>query len=197
MSHQLQCTCGAVKGEVAAGASVTRCVCYCKNCQEFAHFLGRGDEILDHQGGTDIVQTVPANVRFSQGVEHLACMRLSPKGILRWYTSCCKTPIGNTLATARFPFIGLIHTALETSGESLDRDFGPVTLRVNSESAIGSPRPRDSGMLLGIPRLFARILMARLNGMYRRNPLFDTAADKPIVEPKVLSPEEREPLLNK
>ena len=39
---------------------------------------------------------------FTQGKDRLACMSLSDKGMLRWYTTCCNTPIGNTMRNSRF-----------------------------------------------------------------------------------------------
>src|SRR5271165_2181914 len=109
MNHLLKCRCGTLKGSVGQSARVNRCICYCRDCQAFAHFLGRADETLDAQGGTDIVQTLPATIAFTQGVDALACMRLTENGLLRWYSACCSTPIGNTLANYKISFIGLVH----------------------------------------------------------------------------------------
>jgi hypothetical protein len=97
MIHLLQCRCGTLKGHVSRSHVANRCVCYCRDCQAFAHFLGRADEILDASGGTDVIQTRAANVVFTEGKEALACMRLTPNGLLRWYSTCCNTPIGNTV----------------------------------------------------------------------------------------------------
>ena len=96
MNHPLQCKCGKVKGYVTHAERVDRVVCYCKDCQAFAHFLGENG-ILDERGGTDIIQALPRDVNFTKGVDALACIRLTPKGLLRWYTSCCNTPVGNIL----------------------------------------------------------------------------------------------------
>jgi hypothetical protein len=43
-------------------------VCYCADCQAFARFLKRENEILDERGGTSIIQTIPANVTFAEGI---------------------------------------------------------------------------------------------------------------------------------
>ena len=106
----IQCTCGSFKGTLTLSQHINRCECYCKDCQTFAHFLKRDADVrdvLNPQGGTDIVQTLPKYVRFTQGVEHLACMRLTDKGMLRWYTTYCNTPIGNTMASFKLPFVGV------------------------------------------------------------------------------------------
>lgn len=50
----LRCTCGQVRG-VAINVSPStgfRFVCYCKDCQAFAHFLERKG-VLNQAGGTD------------------------------------------------------------------------------------------------------------------------------------------------
>src|SRR4051812_39818162 len=59
----LGCRCGRVRGTVtrAAPASVNRVICYCDDCQAFAHWLARAD-LLDAHGGTDIVQLAPASM---------------------------------------------------------------------------------------------------------------------------------------
>jgi len=188
--HAIKCTCGQVRGRLARQAKITRCLCYCKSCQAFARFLKRDHEILDSAGGTDIVQTLPAWVHIDQGMEHLACMRLSEKGIFRWYTSCCNTPIGNTAGTARLSFVGLIHNCLESEGENLDESFGPVTVVVNTESAIGSPRPGEKGKLAGLFSVLLRAFTARLNGKYRQTPFFDAGTNTPVVTPRILSRQE-------
>src|SRR3954452_9059719 len=94
---QVRCRCGEVVGVVANAApqKVNRIVCYCDDCQAFAHQLGRPD-LLDAKGGSDIVQMAPAAVSFTQGRQHIVGLRLKPNGLYRWYANCCKTPVGNT-----------------------------------------------------------------------------------------------------
>ena len=70
--------------------------CYCRDCQAYAHALGNAGAILDDLGGTDIVASLQQHVMLSQGTDALACLSLSDKGLLRWYASCCNTPIANT-----------------------------------------------------------------------------------------------------
>ena len=95
MNHALQCRCGTLKGEVAHTEVANRGVCYCKDCQAFARFLGRTGIMYEH-GGTDIYQMAPSRVQLDR-TESLACLRLSDKGMHRWYCSECKTTLGNTL----------------------------------------------------------------------------------------------------
>jgi hypothetical protein len=194
MNHSLQCRCGTVKGYLSHTTAVNRCVCYCRDCQAFAHFLGKADEILDAQGGTDVVQTRPANLTFTHGQDALACMRLTPKGLLRWYAACCNTPIGNTVANYRMPFVGLVHSCLESTGPSLDQSFGPVRARVNTKSAKGEVPSGSGGMMSAILPFIALVARPLIDGSYKRTPFFSADTGAPIVTPKVISRGERERL---
>ncbi len=194
MNHPLQCRCGTLKGYVSHSGNVNRCVCYCRDCQAFAHFLGRPAEILDAQGGTDVIQTRPANVTFTQGRDVLACMRLAEKGLLRWYTTCCNTPVGNTLADFRVSFVGLVHNCLEGGGGSLDDSFGPIRAHVNTKSTQGKVQSSPVAMVLVILRFIALAGGARINGSYKRTPFFSVDTGAPVATPKVLSLSEREAL---
>jgi uncharacterized protein DUF6151 len=189
MQHPLQCRCGTIKGWVSDTHSANRVVCYCGDCQAFARFLGQESETLDPQGGSDIVQTLPKNVTFTQGAEALACMRLTDKGMVRWYAGCCKTPIGNTLENYKISFIGLLHNCLEAPQHSLQDSFGPARTYANPQGARGDPKPKAKGMAATIWWLVKMILKARFNGDYKRTPFFKDA--RPIANPRVLSSAER------
>ena len=186
--HRLACTCGRLTGEVDA-AVTNRGVCYCKDCQAFAHFLGRADEILEARGGTDIVQTAPQALRFTGGLESLACVRLTRGGLMRWYAACCNTPIGNTSPNYRLSFVGLVHMCLVDPAQSLDEAFGESRMRVHTASALGDPKPVGSGVLQAALRLGAMMLQARFSGAYRRTPFF-SGDGVPAVAPRVLTDEE-------
>jgi hypothetical protein len=195
----LHCTCGALHA-VARDVSPkhgNRVVCYCDDCQAFAHFLGRAGEILDVHGGTEVFQISQARFRITSGVDRLACMRLSPNGLLRWYASCCNTPIGNTLPAPGMPFIGLIHSFIEGPRGTASRDaaLGPIRGRVHRRFAKGDPStlPRDGAPLpLIVFRLMRLMLLWRLRGDHKRSPLFEPGTARPIVAPRVLAAEQRE-----
>jgi len=197
MNHALQCGCGTLKGRVAHAEAATRGVCYCKDCQAFARFLGHADEILDESGGTDVVATLASNVTITEGANALACMSLTENGLLRWYASCCNTPIGNTTRNFKLPYVGLVHNCLEKSGPSLDAAFGPVRMRVNTQSATrGRPSSTPFATLAAVLRLMASIGRARLDGSYRRTPFFDPQRGTPVVASSVISRAERDRLRN-
>jgi hypothetical protein len=97
----LRWRCGHVRGaackvELSAGF---RLVCYCQDCQAFARFLDWPD-VLDAAGGTDILQMPTGRVRLTAGTDAVRCLQLSGK-VLRWYTDCCQTPIGNLSRASR------------------------------------------------------------------------------------------------
>jgi len=187
--YRLRCQCGTIQGVLTDLARTNRAVCYCKDCQAFAHVLGQADRVLDARGGSDIIQASPKNLRFVRGLDTLACLRLTPKGLLRWYAGCCRTSIGNTLPTPKLSFIGLVHTCLDTSEVSLDEAFGPVRTWVNTKGAIGDSKPKEAGVGRAIGWFMRTTLRARLNGDYKRSPFFNPATGEPIVTPRVLTTE--------
>lgn len=190
MSHSIRCTCGKLKGTLDHSGDVNRCVCYCADCQAFARFLKRENEILDEKGGTGIIQTLPTHVTFTEGVENLSCMRLTSEGLLRWYAACCNTPIGNTPPNLSTSFVGLIQNCLNADQNLLDRTFGPVRMHVNTKHAIGKNKPKPTGLLLGSLHILSMMLKARLDGSYKRTPFFVLKSGAPISTPKVLSDQE-------
>jgi hypothetical protein len=195
MDHPLHCRCGTLQGYVTRSQAVNRCVCYCRDCQAFAHFLGRPAEILDVSGGTDVIQTRAANVAFTQGTETLACMRLTPNGLLRWYSTCCNTPIGNTLANSKVSFVGLVHSCLEGGGPTLQESFGPVQAHVNTDSTHGNVRSSSLALITVILRFIALVTWARIDGSYKNSPFFAAGSGEPVAVPQVLSRGERDQLL--
>ena len=192
---ELRCSCGTVRGIArdVSPSTINHCFCYCDDCQAFAHFLGREDEILDAHGGTEITQMSQASVRFTAGMDKVAAMRLSPKGMIRWYASCCRTPIGNTMPTPMLPFVGVIKAFIAAPAAAL----GPIRGRGFAKSAKGGPAavPKDGlPEPLMIARVLAKVLRWRLRNDHKRWPLRDAATGEPIVEPQVLGAEKREAL---
>src|SRR5688572_17648940 len=137
MNYPLRCECGVIEGYVTSPQVAARAVCYCKDCQAFARFLGTSERVLNRQGGTDIIATVPRHVHFIKGAEQLRCMRLSEKGLLRWYAACCRTPIGNTPPNPKLPYVGLVRSCLPGSSNEIDDVFGPSRISLNTASANG------------------------------------------------------------
>lgn len=173
----LSCECGKVKG-IAKDVTPTtgnHVVCCCCDCQSFAQHLNKKKETLDDFGGTDIYQTSQSQLDITQGAEYLACLRLTPKGITRWYTRCCNTPVGNTL-NGKMPFIGIIHTFIEHDDNSMAK-LGPVSAYVQTQHATKTPSyPQHHAKFpLGVTlKILSKIVMWKLKGMGQPSVFYDT-----------------------
>lgn len=194
----LRCRCGHVRGVATEVSSATgnRLVCYCDDCQAFARFLAHPG-VMDAEGGTDIFQVAPSRVTITDGAESLRCMRLSEKGLLRWYTVCCKTPVGNTLS-ARVPFVGLIHSFMDHAADGRTRDYvlGRPIGFIHGRFALGGLPPHAHRTAsLGVIARCARVMLGWwIAGRGTPSPFFDPQTHAPRVEPRVLRAEEREAL---
>jgi hypothetical protein len=194
----LRCACGILRGTALGVSPRTGCrvVCYCNDCQAFARFLARPG-ITDEWGGTDIFQMAPSNVRITGGADALRCMRLSDKGMYRWYCGECRTPVGNTVSP-RVPFVGIIHTFMDHASDGRARDdvLGKPLGYVNTKFAIGSlpSPPRGSSLLRVIARSVRLLGKWRLTGAASPSPFFDDHTHAPRTEPRILRPEERSAL---
>lgn len=189
MPLPLKCRCGAVRGEMQPARAYVRATCYCKDCRAYARFLERAD-VLDAAGGTDVVPTAPAAVRLTSGIEHVACMSLSPKGTLRWYAGCCRTPLGNTSRNAGLPYLGLVTACLDATPQQLGAAFGPAGRCVlNTGSATPPVRATPLAFAWGGMGIMAGILSARLRGE-RASPFLD-GDGRWLREPEVISREQR------
>jgi hypothetical protein len=181
-----------MKGHVIRPGMANRAICYCRDCQAFARFLERADTVLDENGGTGIVATLPSQVHFNQGLEALTCMSLSEHGMYRWYASCCNTPIGNTPRDLKTPYVGLIESCLGSGPPSIQESFGPVRMVLNTKYAKHPVKSTPMSNFVTMLGLMKSLIGARLNGNYKRNPFFDTEAGSPIRRPRVLTKTERE-----
>lgn len=183
----LSCQCGEVKGSAtgATASSGNRVVCCCADCQAFANHLGSDSKTLDEFGGTEIFQTSQSQVNILQGQDKLQSLRLKEKGLLRWYTSCCNTPVGNTIS-AKMPFVGLIHSFIDEPNR--DDVLGPVRAYVQTQYAIGEPSyPKHSAKFpLGITvRIVRKMLVWKVKGMHNPSAFFTDNGD-PVVQPVLI-----------
>lgn len=192
----LKCRCGAVRGRALQvdPARGNRLICMCDDCQVYGRWLAaRGTPILDQNGGTEVVQMTPAQLRIDEGNEHIRCLRLRPKGLMRWHTGCCHTPIGNSLENARVPFVGIPLVFLDLDADGRERVLGPVLCRIHAR--YGTPplpadsHPRAPGWLLR--RAMWQILRDAFAGRHRPSPLRRDDGS-PVVTPTILDPEERQ-----
>lgn len=189
---ELRCRCGEVRGRLveAAPRRVNRVVCYCADCQAFLHHLGRAD-LLDAWGGSDIVQVAPAALRVTQGEARIAGLRLTAKGLYRWYAACCNTPCGNTVGPA-IPFIGLMARSF---GDAADALFGPPVGRIFGKFAVGTAPDAARGIPLKLMlRTLPLVVGWRLSGRAWPHPFFDRQTRAPTHPLRVLTPAERDAL---
>lgn len=187
----LACKCGKVRGVLhdASPSRVNRVVCYCADCQAFAHFLERPD-LLDEHGGSDIVQVAPGNVVFHQGVENIAAVRLGPKGPFRWYATCCKTPLGNTVQPS-LPFVGFVHEVFQGKIDV----FGPPTGKIWAQEASSPPPNATAKVPVGlIATTVRKILGWKLVGKAWPNPFFERGRAVPRYPVRILERSERDAL---
>jgi uncharacterized protein DUF6151 len=186
----IQCKCGRLRGVLSRIARITRVSCYCRDCQAYARALGKPEAVLDSLGGTEVAATLQQYVTFTQGADMLACLSLSDRGLLRWYASCCNTPIANTARNPKLSYVGLVHSCLGTLALK-DADFGSARVVVNTKHAKGdTPATSTLRTLLGIAPIIGSVFRARVNGTWKRSPFF-RANFEPIAERRVLTPEER------
>ncbi len=197
MAHtlSLQCRCGKLTGTAREVSPETgnRVICLCDDCQAYLHHLG-AKELLDQNGGTDIFQFAPSQVTLKDGIGHLQCLRLKPKGLTRWYAACCNTPVANSLGSPKVPFIGMPVVFMK-AGPPKDEAIGPVLARVQGRFGKGALPPETHprapiSLILRSLRLVAR---AKFKGMHSPSPFFDSNG-RLVRTPRVLTPAEREKL---
>ena len=190
---ELRCRCGEVGGIVSdlSRRTVNRVICYCDDFQAFAHQLGRAD-LLNAKGGTDIVQVAPAALTFIRGQHRIVGLRLTPKGLYRWYASCCNTPVGNTLGPS-LPFVGLVAQALGTP--RLDDVVGVPTGSIFGKYAIGEAPAGSTRLNLSLLlHVIGRVLGWRIAGRIWPHPFFARDTRAPFYTVTVLSQDCRDAL---
>lgn len=204
----VRCECGSFSAEadLHQKESNIHIVCYCDDCQSYSRHLGNAEKILLANGGTEIIQLSPAHFRLVKGKEHLGALRLSPNGLLRFYATCCNTPICNAPANPSMPYLALFTRNLKklkksAKGKSsslitrsIDNLIGPVSFGVGAGNLhpIEADWPVAKGFgfrgLFGTLRNIARW---RLRGDHKRSELLDWETGEPLVTPYVLSVQER------
>ncbi|WP_316013054.1 DUF6151 family protein [Roseobacter sp. HKCCA0434] len=166
---EIACTCGAFRARVhdVVPETTNRLICYCESCQRAARELGR-DDVLEEGGGTDYAQIAADQVEVLSGGENLACRRFTPRGPLRWYVTCCDTPVCNTMPSAAFPTAAFLRRAVGVPEEPI----GPVIGQFFRREA--TARVPQVGLGRGWPAVLGRFMLivwkARRRGAHRRNP---------------------------
>ncbi len=185
----LECSCGLVKGftNSVSEKSGNRIVCYCDDCQLFANQLKSKEPILNEYGGTDIFQIPISFINITEGKENIVCIRLGPKGLYRWHTKCCDTPIGNTMSSG-VPFIGVVHNFMKHK-KSREQDIGEILGHIHtkfSSKSFPKETPQKHSIFRIILRSLSKILAWKMKGLSKPNVFFDKDG-KSISKPLVLS----------
>ncbi len=132
--------------------------------------------------------TLPGRVHFDQGQDEVRSLRLSRKGVLRWYAGCCGTPLGNTMPRAKVEFTS-IPTAVITPRD--EAHLGPLRACANTHGARGpGAAPKTYGQRRVMLGVAMRHIATRLGLAPRGGPFFDESGN-PVVAPHILSDEER------
>jgi hypothetical protein len=188
---EIQCDCGKFRAELTQFPKNTpgRLICYCNDCQAFLHYLKRPD-LLNENAGSEIIPAYPADIKIIEGKDFVKCVRLHSKGMYRFFSSCCLTPIANTDPTR--PWAGIHRRMYLSKGAArLDRELGPVKSSIMGKHAKGSlpagiPQTFDfKGMITVIPF----IIKGKILGKAKHSPFFENG--EAIVVPLVLTEEER------
>lgn len=192
----VSCRCGNVRGLIrnVTAETCNHAVCLCDDCQAYAKFLNAPDA-LDANGGTELTQVGHNQVDITEGRDQLGCVRLSPKGMFRWYARCCNTPIANTLG-AKSVFAGVVHTCVRTpvGGSSLESVIGPIRERFQGKFGKGELPPGTKQTVSGAMVWWMLRNLTRwwLTGSSAPSTFFSDG--NPCVSPRILSVEERRAL---
>ncbi|MEM9795560.1 MAG: DUF6151 family protein [Pseudomonadota bacterium] len=171
------CRCGLLRGQLKGmdPKAYTHVVCHCADCRSAYTHLGLADP-----DKVSIIQTSQDAVKITQGGEHLRVFRLSPKGALRWYATCCDTPLFYTPLKARLVHVGI----------NADRVEGDLS-RVEAEGYIHTPKgTKNKGIPRMLGKMISRMAAKNLNGDWKDSPFFEPDG-APIRPPQVLTREER------
>lgn len=191
---EIQCECGKFRAELRSFPANTpgRLVCYCDDCQMYLRHLGRAD-LLDVNGGTEVVPAYPSDVKILQGLGHLKCTRLTANGTFRYSTSCCNTPIVNARPGESWAgFLRGVYTARDAY--TLEQTLGAVRSRIMGRYAKGTPpagTPQTfnlRAMITVLPFLLKGKLLRKSKG----SPFFAADGITPVVAPHVLTDAERQ-----
>ncbi|MBV7255680.1 hypothetical protein KCG44_02645 [Pacificimonas sp. WHA3] len=141
--------------------------------------------MLDSNGGTALFQTRCARLWIRTGRDDLRCVHLTDKPTLRWYAACCRTPMFNSYATGRVPYLTAFVANLDSDRRA--QVLGPPVSLLFAEEATG-----DVGKVskFSMPRFILRFVlrMAKdiIGGDRRRSPLFEPQSLRPISPPRRL-----------
>lgn len=132
------------------------------------------------------ISSPPSKLIITEGSQYLRSLRLTPKGLIRWYAGCCNTPVGNTLS-AKLPFIGVIE-AFISANEDVESKLGPVRGSVFVKSARTPPpaslRGSDNTFSLHT-RILVSLLKWKIKYSQCQSPFF-LPDGNPVCQPRIV-----------
>lgn len=187
-TRAFQCSCGALKGEIASAGPPTtfHAVCFCDSCRA-GEIYGQAPDPAP--GPVGIVQTSPHLLSITAGADNLAVFSFGPKNVLRWHASCCGAPLFNTPRNPKLSFVGLRTSRLVDMtgiGPALTQGFIPAP----------DGKTRHKALAKLILATLKRITVNRITGRWAQTPLFDPKTLAPVATVKLLSKAERKALLD-
>ncbi len=189
---KLSCHCGEVRGLLTFKdkKSLSHIICMCDDCQSFAHFLKREDEILDEFGGTEIYQVSSNEIQINRGREKIKCLKLSPKGICRFFASCCNTPIAN-MVSLKVSFAGVVTDFIQDEDNQLDRDIEYRCMSKYAKKEVIGNSSQGFSKLLTL-KILKRVVLGYFNKRYLPNSFFDADSGNVLHEIVLVSKEKKE-----
>ncbi len=185
----LSCLCGNVTGALknAGPATGDHVICHCSDCRRYAHLLDQDARILDANGGSALFAARCASLQLWTGRDSLRCVHLTDKPTLRWYAACCRTPMFNTYANGRIPYLTAIVANLDS--ERREQVLGPpIGLLSIDQAKSGFGTDPKLFVLRFIFGVLIRMAKDIVSGDRRRSPLFDSRSLAPISKPQRLDP---------
>lgn len=180
---EFSCNCGELQGhlDVAALRTGTHTVCYCPDCRAAELYFGQPDPA---PGPVDQFQTTPDMLTITRGVDKLGLMRLGPRGLMRWYATCCNAPLFNTLTNPKLAFVGINGARMaepERLGRVVAKGFVPQS----------GGKPRHQGVVPMVWGLIRRMGPARMSGRWKQTPFFDPETGDPVAVAEIPSKQAR------
>ncbi|MCF6232975.1 MAG: DUF6151 family protein [Rhodobacteraceae bacterium] len=176
------CSCGQIQGHITPQAvqTGTHTACYCRDCRAAELYFDQPDPA---PGPVDLFQTTPDTLTIAKGTDLLGLLRLSPRGTMRWYATCCNLPMFNTTPRAKLAFVGLKVAILAEP----DR-VGPVVAKSFIPGVGG--KTSHKGIVPVVFSILTKMLAARLSGNWRQTPFFDETG-APVAKATIPSKKDR------
>ncbi|WP_345725514.1 DUF6151 family protein [Qipengyuania mesophila] len=178
--------------EKATAAEGDYVVCHCTDCRDLVRHFGHEARLLDAHGGTALYQSRCARMRIDRGRERLAELHMTEGPTLRWYASCCDTPLFNTYRNGRIPYVTTLLANCDAAARaSLGEPLGHLFIGDATGDTSGL-KPLSMNRLMR--RFFPRMIKDILSGDRRRSALFDPETLEPIAKPRQLTQAEKHAL---